>query len=89
MKLKFAGWEEVIAVDFTRTADSVARTGANLDAWARAQDTKADLTALFIPRQPPVPRQEALDLMKEWNEDLEVRNTFKNKKNLEAGYGIF
>lgn len=39
-KLKFTGWDEVIAVDFTRTAESVQRTGADLTKWARKQETK-------------------------------------------------
>lgn len=52
-KCKFAGWDEVIAVDFTRTAASVQKTGADLTKWARTQETKADLTALFTPRWVP------------------------------------
>lgn len=39
-KSKFRGWDEVIAVDFTRTAQSVARTGADLSSWAKTQETK-------------------------------------------------
>jgi hypothetical protein len=39
-KSKFSGWDEVIAVDFTRTAESVQRTGADLTKWARQQETK-------------------------------------------------
>lgn len=39
-KSKFTGWDEVIAVDFTRTAQSVARTGADLSRWAKKQETK-------------------------------------------------
>lgn len=39
-KSKFTGWDEVIAVDFTRTAESVAKTGADLTKWAKQQDTK-------------------------------------------------
>lgn len=65
------GWDEVIAVDFTRTAESVQKTGADLTKWARKQETKADLTALFMPRQPSMPLLEAQQLMEEWNEDLE------------------
>ena len=42
-KSKFTGWNEVIAVDFTRTAQSVARTGADLSGWARKQETKVSL----------------------------------------------
>lgn len=39
-KLKFSDWDEVIAVDFTRTAESVQRTGADLVKWAKQQETK-------------------------------------------------
>lgn len=39
-KLKFCDWDEVIAVDFTRTAESVQRTGADLTNWAKQQETK-------------------------------------------------
>lgn len=39
-KSKFSGWDEVIAVDFTRTAESVAKTGADLTKWAKQQETK-------------------------------------------------
>ena len=39
-KTKFAGWNDVIAVDFTRTADSVRKTGADLGKWASEQQTK-------------------------------------------------
>lgn len=71
-KSKFVGWDEVIAVDFTRTAESVQKTGADLTKWAKQQETKADLTALFTPRQPSMPLSEAQQLMEEWNEDLEA-----------------
>ncbi|XP_076234236.1 FLII actin remodeling protein isoform X2 [Calliopsis andreniformis] len=70
-KSKFTGWDEVIAVDFTRTAESVAKTGADLTKWAKQQETKADLAALFMPRQPPMSFAEAQQLMSEWNDDLE------------------
>lgn len=39
-KTKFVGWNDVIAVDFTRTADSVRKTGADLGKWASEQQTK-------------------------------------------------
>lgn len=66
----------MIAVDFTRTAESVQKTGADLTKWARKQETKADLTALFTPRQPSMPVHEAQQLMEEWNEDLEAMDAF-------------
>lgn len=75
-KSKFCGWDEVIAVDFTRTAESVQKTGADLTKWAKQQETKADLAALFTPRQPPMSASEAQQLMEEWNEDLEAMEAF-------------
>ncbi|XP_045498777.1 protein flightless-1 [Colias croceus] len=75
-KTYFLGWEEVIAVDFTRTAESVARTGADLAGWARNQETKTDLSALFTPRQPAMSAAEAKTLADEWNEDLEAMEAF-------------
>ena len=39
-KTKFIGWDDVIGVDFTRTAQSVQRTGADLQKWAKQQETK-------------------------------------------------
>lgn len=75
-KLKFLGWDEVIAVDFTRTAESVQKTGADLTKWALQQEAKTDLTALFLPRQPAMPLSEAQQLMEDWNEDLEAMEAF-------------
>lgn len=70
-KSNFVGWEEIIAVDFTRTAASVAKTGADLSKWARQQETRADLAALFMPRQPSMSYVEAMQLEEDWNYDLE------------------
>ncbi|GLV41932.1 flightless I [Carabus blaptoides fortunei] len=75
-KSKFIGWDEVIAVDFTRTAESVQKTGADLTKWAMKQETKADLAALFMPRQPVMPAAEAQQLFDDWNEDLEAMEAF-------------
>jgi len=81
-RTKFAGWDEVMAVDFTRTAKSVAKTGANLTQWARQQETRTDLAALFMPRQSAMPLAEAEQLEEEWNYDLEMMEAFvlENKK---------
>ncbi|KAI5719900.1 hypothetical protein M8J76_016466 [Diaphorina citri] len=75
-RIKFSDWDEVIAVDFTRTAESVAKTGADLTKWARSQETRTDLAALFLPRQAEVSAADALGLMEEWNEDLEAMEAF-------------
>ena len=93
-KSKFVGWDDVIGVDFTRTAQSVQRTGADLQKWARQQDTKVDLSALFTPRQPPTPAEEAALFAEECNEDLEKMEAFvlegkKFVKLPEAERGIF
>jgi hypothetical protein len=66
----------VIAVDFTRTAHSVQRTGADLVKWAKQQETKVDLSALFTPRQPSMAADEAAHLSEEWNDDLEKMEAF-------------
>ncbi|XP_030381429.1 protein flightless-1 [Scaptodrosophila lebanonensis] len=81
-RTKFIGWDEVMAVDFTRTANSVAKTGANLTRWARQQETRTDLAALFMPRQSAMPLSEAEQLEEEWNYDLEMMEAFvlENKK---------
>ena len=52
------------------------RTGADLVKWAKQQETKVDLSALFTPRQPPMDPQEAQSLEEEWNEDLEKMEAF-------------
>lgn len=75
-KSKFVGWDEVIAVDFTRTAQSVQRTGADLARWAKNQETKADLAALFMPRQPAMTPLEAQQLSEDWNYDLDAMENF-------------
>uniref|UniRef100_W8BIH1 Protein flightless-1 n=1 Tax=Ceratitis capitata TaxID=7213 RepID=W8BIH1_CERCA len=75
-KSKFVGWDEVMAVDFTRTANSVAKTGADLNKWARKQETRADLAALFMPRQNAMPLSEAEQLEEDWNYDLEAMEAF-------------
>ena len=66
----------MIGVDFTRTAQSVQRTGADLQKWAKEQETKVDLSALFTPRQPSMSKEEAAHLSEEWNEDLEKMEAF-------------
>lgn len=81
-RTKFPGWDEVMAVDFTRTAKSVAKTGANLTQWARQQETRTDLAALFMPRQSAMPLAEAEQLEEDWNYDLDMMEPFvlENKK---------
>ena len=47
-----------------------------MNKWAEKQETKADLSALFAPRQPTIAECEAQQLMEEWNDDLERMEAF-------------
>lgn len=57
-KSKFRNWDDVLKVDYTRNAETVQKKGladkVKKDAEKKDQ-IKADLTALFLPRQPPMP----------------------------------
>ena len=64
----------MIAVDFTRTAISVARTGADLKKWMTTQETKVDLAVLFRQILPTVDETEKF--METINEDLDVMECF-------------
>lgn len=61
-KSKFKNWDDVLQVDYTRNAENVLQEGGlagkvRKDAEKKDQ-MKADLTALFLPRQPPMPLSE-------------------------------
>uniref|UniRef100_A0A4W6CID6 Protein flightless-1 homolog n=1 Tax=Lates calcarifer TaxID=8187 RepID=A0A4W6CID6_LATCA len=79
-KSKFKNWDDVLKVDYTRAAETVQQTDnlqgkVKKDAEQKDQ-MKADLTALFLPRQPAMPLTEAEQLMEEWNEDLDGMEGF-------------
>ncbi|KFV77822.1 Protein flightless-1, partial [Struthio camelus australis] len=79
-KSKFKNWDDVLRVDYTRNAETVLQDSGlagkvRKDAEKKDQ-MKADLTALFLPRQPPMPLSEAEQLMEEWNEDLDGMEGF-------------
>ncbi|KAK6187545.1 hypothetical protein SNE40_005543 [Patella caerulea] len=75
-KTKFIGWDDVIPVDYTRTADSVIRRGADLKVIMERDKMKTDLSALFMPRQPMMSKEEADQLTQDWNEDLDGMESF-------------
>ncbi|KAJ7305988.1 hypothetical protein JRQ81_010354 [Phrynocephalus forsythii] len=79
-KSKFKNWDDVLKVDYTRNAESVQQAGGlsgKVQKDVEKKDhMKADLTALFLPRQPPMPLAEAEQLMEEWNEDLDGMEGF-------------
>nr|XP_033819549.1 protein flightless-1 homolog [Geotrypetes seraphini] len=79
-KSKFKNWDDVLKVDYTRNAETVLKNEGLMgkvkkDAEKKDQ-MKADLTALFLPRQPAMPLTEAEQLMEEWNEDLDGMEGF-------------
>lgn len=75
-KTKFIGWDDVIAVDYTRSAESVIRRGADMKVIMERDKIKTDLSALFVSRQPSMSNEEAEQLSQEWNEDLDGMESF-------------
>uniref|UniRef100_A0AAZ3PVN5 Gelsolin-like domain-containing protein n=2 Tax=Oncorhynchus tshawytscha TaxID=74940 RepID=A0AAZ3PVN5_ONCTS len=79
-KSKFQNWDDVLKVDYTRAAESVEQQqglqGKVKKDAEKKDEMKADLTALFLPRQPPMVLTEAEQMMEEWNEDLDGMEGF-------------
>ncbi|XP_052819033.1 protein flightless-1 homolog isoform X1 [Mya arenaria] len=75
-KTKFLGWDDVLPVDYTRTAESITRRGADMKVIMERDKMKTDLSALFMARQPAMPKEEAEQLIEEWNEDLDGMEAF-------------
>lgn len=69
-KCQFCDWDEALAVDFTRTADSVARRGVDINQILEKDKPATDLRALLAPRETPLTNEEALQMMAEWNDEL-------------------
>ncbi|XP_023591312.1 protein flightless-1 homolog isoform X5 [Trichechus manatus latirostris] len=79
-KAKFKNWDDVLTVDYTRNAEAVLQgqglAGKVKRDAEKTDQMKANLTALFLPRQPPMALTEAEQLMEEWNEDLDGMEGF-------------
>ncbi|XP_068672970.1 protein flightless-1 homolog [Montipora foliosa] len=84
-KARFVGWDDVLAVDYTLSADFVAKASKQLgstnittkEAQAKLQKVaKVDLSALFTTRQQPIPNIEQEQFVEEWNEDLDGMECF-------------
>ncbi|VDP15283.1 unnamed protein product [Echinostoma caproni] len=69
-RAQFYDWEEAIAVDFTRTVESVAKRGVDMNAILEKYKPATDLRALLTPRERALEWDEALQLMSDWNEEL-------------------
>lgn len=73
---KFQGWDDIVPFDFTRTADSVQRRGADIKIIMERDKMKTDLSSLFLPRQPAMTEEESEQVMEECNEDLQLLEPF-------------
>uniref|UniRef100_H2ZPM3 Gelsolin-like domain-containing protein n=1 Tax=Ciona savignyi TaxID=51511 RepID=H2ZPM3_CIOSA len=68
-KSRFSGWTDVLKVDYTRADEKVIIK-------QDAVENKIDLSAIFLPRQQAMADTEALQLMEDWNEDLDLMQGF-------------
>ncbi|CAF0908368.1 unnamed protein product, partial [Didymodactylos carnosus] len=66
-KSKFEGWDDVIGVDFTRTAESVLKKGADMKKILQENEMKCNLQALFKSRPLWQTREQAREALEEWN----------------------
>ncbi|KAL5109592.1 Protein flightless-1 [Taenia crassiceps] len=69
-RAQFVGWEPAMAVDFTRTAQSVTARGADPNVILERDQIKTDLRALIAPRETPLPWNKAIQLMNDLNYEL-------------------
>lgn len=69
-RAQFYDWEEAIAVDFTRTVESVAKRGVDMNAILEKYKPATDLRVLLTPRERALEWDEAIQLMSDWNEEL-------------------
>lgn len=69
-RAQFSDWEEAMAVDFTRTVESVVKRGVDLNSILEKDKPATDLRALLAPRERSLEWTESLQLMSDWNEEL-------------------
>ncbi|CAI8051353.1 Protein flightless-1 homolog [Geodia barretti] len=73
-KTRFVGWEDVVAVDFTRTTDMLEKREQEMkqnpgqDPSKKA--AKVDMSPLFLERQPPMPNRDANEIAFQFNRQL-------------------
>jgi hypothetical protein len=73
---KFKGWDDVIPVNHTMTAEAVQRRGADIKVIMKRDQMKVDTEALFTNRMVAFSHSESDILMEECNADLEVIESF-------------
>eukprot|EP00118_Oscarella_pearsei_P006460 m.29143 g.29143 ORF g.29143 m.29143 type:complete len:1260 (+) comp31138_c0_seq3:13-3792(+) len=85
-KSKFHGWDDVLSVDYSRSAESLTKLKAQTkktpegegsqSAKPEVSKTKVDLSSLFMPRQSPVSDQQAKDYIEECSHELKEMKSF-------------
>ncbi|KAL3116089.1 hypothetical protein niasHT_007389 [Heterodera trifolii] len=73
---KFAAWDDIVPFDFTMTADTVQRRGADIKVIMERDKLKTDLVALFLDRLPAMPHSDTEKIIEDFNMDLEVIESF-------------
>uniref|UniRef100_A0A914HBG3 Gelsolin-like domain-containing protein n=1 Tax=Globodera rostochiensis TaxID=31243 RepID=A0A914HBG3_GLORO len=73
---KFAAWDDIVPFDFTMTADTVKRRGADIKVIMERDKMKTDLVALFLDRLPAMPHSDTEKIIEDFNMDLEVIEPF-------------
>uniref|UniRef100_A0A914YJP1 Gelsolin-like domain-containing protein n=1 Tax=Panagrolaimus superbus TaxID=310955 RepID=A0A914YJP1_9BILA len=73
---KFVGWDDIVPFDFTMTADTVQRRGADVKVILERDKMKTDLVALFLDRLPPMSHEDSDQMIMDCNADLEVIEAF-------------
>lgn len=75
MKLRFADWEDVMKVDFTKTTRMIEERTKELkknpDKPPEKKAAKVDLSPLFLPRELPMPNRDANELEMKWGSQLQ------------------
>ncbi|KAI6187705.1 hypothetical protein M3Y98_00273600 [Aphelenchoides besseyi] len=77
---KFRGWDDVIPVDYTMTAETVQRRGADIKVIMQRDKMKVETDALFTSRMNAFTHEESDILIEECNADLEVIESFVLEK---------
>ncbi|PAA54967.1 hypothetical protein BOX15_Mlig033276g2, partial [Macrostomum lignano] len=77
-KLRFHGWDDAVAVDFTRTAESVAKRGTDMRTIMERDKMRMDLTDFFLPRPTPPTAEEFADQMANFRDDVDNLETLAN-----------
>ena len=75
-RLRFSGWDDVMPVDFRRTAQSIAKRGSDIEEIMKRDQIKINLAAIFSPRQPEMDVAHAEEIVMEIRNNLDWMKCF-------------